>query len=62
MNKFYFAVKQKPDGNPVLAGPYDTAALANRAREQSKAPDMVVSSWFVASSDEEAQQRMSLVI
>lgn len=55
VNKHWFAFKQK-NGSPIPMGPYSSDQV-NIERERAKRPDADVSQWFIADTEQEAQEK-----
>lgn len=61
--KYYFGFRQTipaPPGQWIVCGPYDTHDQAMSARQNSKAWDCHVTAPFVASSVEEAENKVHI--
>jgi len=61
--KYYFGFRQTspaPPGQWVICGPYETRDEAISARQNSRAWDCQITVPFVASSEEEAENRVHL--
>ncbi|WP_166256317.1 hypothetical protein [Marinobacter salicampi] len=54
---YWFGFKALPDGAARARGPFPDADTANRERTKEKRGDAEVSPWFVAESEDEAEQK-----
>lgn len=48
----------RPVGQPVVCGPFETMEAAKQARNNAKAYDAQVTTPFIATSENEAMQRL----
>jgi hypothetical protein len=60
MNKYWFGFKVK-GGSAIACGPYKQDEI-NKERNRAKAPDAEISTWFIADSEEEAQERAAFFL